>query len=324
MTPNLDFFDRVSVLIVGDIMLDRYLWGDIRRISPEAPVPIVEIAKETYTAGGAANVANNLSALGVRCEIFGVVGDDADGAELQNLFQERNVAFDAQLIRAKISTITKTRIVAQRQQLCRLDKESRPECYSISETGLLGLLTEKAAQYDAVILSDYAKGVISQQVIETLRRVRLEHKIFLALDPKPSRPLEINGFDLLTPNYAESIALSGLADYGQAKLGPDDIAAAILERHHPENLVMTMGEKGMLLRTLSGKSQYFPAVVRQVADVCGAGDTVISMLTAAMAAGIAVEDAVNLANVAAGIVVGKLGTATVTRDELNLALKAAI
>lgn len=322
MTHNLDFFNNVSVLIVGDVMLDRYLWGDIRRISPEAPVPIVEISRETHTAGGAANVANNLAALGVRCELFGVVGNDANGVELQALFQQQKVLFDYRLARTSTPTITKTRIVAQRQQLCRLDKESNPEAYSLAEAGLLGLLAEKAAKYDAVILSDYAKGVISQAVIDTLRQVRAEHKTFIALDPKPLRPLDISGLDLLTPNLGEGLQLSGLSAYGQKGPTTDEIATGILNRHHPECLVMTMSEKGMLLRTKAGKSQHFPTVVREVADVSGAGDTVISTLTACMAAKLPPEEAVHIANTAAGVVVGKLGTATCTRKELLLAFEA--
>jgi D-beta-D-heptose 7-phosphate kinase/D-beta-D-heptose 1-phosphate adenosyltransferase len=323
MTPRLDFLDRVSVLIVGDIMLDRYVWGDIRRISPEAPVPVVEIDRETHTAGGAANVANNLAALGVRCELFGLVGNDANGIELQALLQQQKVGFDPRLACARAPTITKTRIIAQRQQVCRLDKEADPEAYSIMGAGLLSLLVEKAPRYDAVILSDYAKGAISQPILDALRQVRAEHRTFLALDPKPLRPLEIGGMDLLTPNYRESIVLSGLGDHGWKHPGLEEISAAILARHNPGCLVMTMGDKGMLLHLRNGQPRHFPTVVRQVADVSGAGDTVISTLTAAIAAGVAPDEAVAIANAAAGIVVGKLGTATATREELAQALEAA-
>jgi D-beta-D-heptose 7-phosphate kinase/D-beta-D-heptose 1-phosphate adenosyltransferase len=321
--PDLNFFDRLSVLVVGDAMLDRYQWGSIRRISPEAPVPIVDVERETHTAGGAANAASNLAALGVRCELFGVIGDDAAGEELRALLQQRQVIFDPRLVRSAATTITKTRIVAQRQQICRLDKESKPETYSLGETGLLGLLAEKAAHYDAVILSDYAKGVVSQPVIDTLRQVRMKYRTFLALDPKPVRPLEIGGLDLLTPNHGEGLQLSGLVGAARTDAAAAKIAAAIIERHQPECLVMTLGENGMLLRTRRGVSRHFPTRVRQVADLSGAGDTVIATLTAALAAGIAPEEAVAIANLAAGVVVEKLGTATVTRQELRQAFEAA-
>ena len=325
MTSNLDFFDRLSVLVVGDAMLDRYQWGNIRRISPEAPVPIVEVERETHTAGGAANAASNLAAFGVRCELFGLIGDDLAGMELQALLQRRGVIFDPRLVRkaAAASTITKTRIVAQRQQICRLDREASPESYSLVAAGLLDLLAEKAVKYDAVIISDYAKGVISQPVIDTLRQVRAKHRTFLALDPKPVRPLDISGLDLITPNHGEALVLSGLSRHDRTDLGAEEIAAAILLRHSPECLVMTLGEKGMLLRTRLGLARHFPTVVRQVADLSGAGDTVIATLTAALAAGAAPEEAVAIANVAAGVVVGKLGTATITRKELMQALEAA-
>jgi len=316
MIPDLDFLDRVSVLIVGDIMLDRYLWGDIRRISPEAPVPVVEVDRETHTAGGAANVASNLVALGVRCELFGVVGNDGGGGELQALLRARNVIFDPQLARAGTPTITKTRIVAQRQQVCRLDRESNFASYSIAETGLLELLAGKAAQYDAVIISDYAKGVITQPVVDTLRRVRARKGNLLAFDPKPSRPLDLDGMDLLTPNRGEAIQLAGLVAPGREGPELNEIAEQVLARHHPECLVITLGEQGMLLRTRQGVIRHFPTVVRQVADVSGAGDTVIATLTAALAGGLSPEQAVDVANIAAGIVVGKLGTATVTREEI--------
>jgi D-beta-D-heptose 7-phosphate kinase/D-beta-D-heptose 1-phosphate adenosyltransferase len=322
MTPNLDFLDRVSVLVVGDVMLDRYMWGNVRRISPEAPVPIVEIDRETHTAGGAANVALNLRSLGVRCELFGLAGNDMNGTELQALLQQHNVLFDPRLARPDAPTITKTRIVAHRQQLCRVDKESDPDAYSIAKAGLLGLLVEKAAKYDAVILSDYAKGVISQQVIDVLRQLREQKRTYLALDPKPTRPLDISGLDLLTPNRGESIQLAGLTAAGRKGPGLEEIVEAILNRHHPECLVITLSEEGMLLRMREGVTKHFPTAVRQVADVSGAGDTVIATLTAAMAAGVAPEEALTIANVAAGIVVGKLGTATVTRPELLKAFAA--
>ena len=321
MTANLDFFDRISVLVVGDVMLDRYLWGDVRRISPEAPVPIVEIERETHTAGGAANVALNLSALGVRCELFGIIGTDSNGMELQTLLKAQKVAFDPCLACEKSPTITKTRIIAHRQQLCRLDKESQPDYYSVVEAGLLDLLATKAAQYDAVILSDYAKGMISQPVVDLLRRLRLKHRTFLALDPKPPRPLDICGMDLLTPNRSEAIQLAGLI--AQSPIKPDyaEVASKIIERHRPECLVMTLSEHGMLLRVRQGAPQLFPTVAHQVADVSGAGDTVVAALSAAIAAGVPAAEAVHIANAAAGVVVNKLGTATVTRHELLTAMR---
>lgn len=323
MTPpaiSLDFLDRLSVLVVGDVMLDRYIWGDIRRISPEAPVPVVEVDRETHTAGGAANVAHNLAALGVKCELFGLVGTDASGAELQAMLAAQGVAFDGRLARPEVPTITKTRVVAQRQQVCRLDREGPPAGYAASTAGLLGLLAEKAAAHDAVILSDYAKGVIDQALVDALREVRRQRGTFLGLDPKPTRPLEIAGMDLLTPNRGEAVQLAGLPPAGRHWPSYDELVGKIMARHRPRRLVLTLSEQGMLLREEGGLSCLVPTVAHQVADVSGAGDTVMAVLTAAMAGGLAAVDAVRLANAAAGVVVGKLGTATLTRAELLAAL----
>lgn len=322
MIPNLDFLDRVSVLVVGDIMLDRYVWGDVRRISPEAPVPVVEVQRETHTAGGAANVAVNLAALGVRCGVFGLMGDDVHGRELDALFVERGISYDRRLVSTRVPTITKTRIIAQRQQVCRLDQEAGYGAYSLEANGFLDLLAEQAAKYDAIILSDYAKGVLGQAVVDRMRAVRTERGCFLALDPKPSRPLEIGGFDLITPNRAEAAQLAKLSDFERASLDSTGIARRVIELHAPKCLVMTLSEHGMLLSHGGGAPRIFPTVARQVADVSGAGDTVVAVLTAAMAAGVAPEAAVQVANSAAGVVVGKLGTATVSRQELWTATSA--
>ncbi len=317
---NLSFLDQVSVLVVGDIMLDRYLWGTVRRISPEAPVPVMEVQRETATAGGAANVALNLASLGVRTEVFGLIGGDASGEEVAGLLSARGVQLDARLRRPGISTITKCRVVAQRQQVCRLDWEARPDQYSLSQPEDLGLLAEKAAGYDAVILSDYAKGAISQPIIDCLRTVAGARPLFLAMDPKPKRALNLRGMNLLTPNRGEALELSGLLPDSTEAGSLEELCRHIHQRCEPEHLVITLSEEGILLSSRAGSHRRFPTVAREVADVSGAGDTVVSTLTAAMAAGIAPADAVHVANVAAGLVVAKLGTATVTRAELATAL----
>ncbi len=317
---NLDFLERVSVLVVGDIMLDRYLWGGVRRISPEAPVPVVEVHRESATAGGAANVALNLASLGVRTEVFGLLGDDASGREVAGLLGRHGVTLDGRLVRSGLNTITKGRVMAQRQQVCRLDWEARPEAYALRPAEL-DLLAERAAGHDAVILSDYAKGVIGQPVIDRLREVAAQRKLFLALDPKPKRELEVRGMNLLTPNRGEAVELSGLSPDAAAAAALDDACLAIQGRYDPEHLVVTLSEEGILLWSRNGARRRFPTVAREVADVSGAGDTVVATLTAALAAGLPAADAVHLANVAAGLVVAKLGTATVTRPELAAAME---
>jgi D-beta-D-heptose 7-phosphate kinase/D-beta-D-heptose 1-phosphate adenosyltransferase len=317
---NLSFLDQVSVLVVGDVMLDRYLWGGVRRISPEAPVPVVEVQRESATAGGAANVALNLAALGVRAEVFGLLGDDASGREVAGLLGQHGVTLDDRLVRPGLHTITKSRVMAQRQQVCRLDWEARPDRYALTATEL-DLLAERAAAHHAVILSDYAKGVIAQPVVDRLREVARRQGLFLAMDPKPKRALDVSGMHLLTPNRGEAIELSGLSADAAGAASLDELCEAIQHRYNPEHLVVTLSEEGILLWSRTGARRRFPTVAREVADVSGAGDTVVATLTAALAAGVVPADAVHLANVAAGLVVAKLGTATVTRAELATALE---
>lgn len=318
---NLAFLDQVSVLVVGDVMLDRYLWGSVRRISPEAPVPVVEVQRESATAGGAANVALNLAALGVRTEVFGLVGNDNSGREVGDLLAGRGVAFRPELARRGVTTITKTRVMTQRQQVCRLDWEARPEHYAL-DPALLDLLAERVVAHDAVILSDYAKGVIGQPVVDRVRDLTRSRRLFVAMDPKPKRSLDVSGLNLLTPNRGEAVELSGLTDDLARTASIETICAEIRRKYDPEHLVITLSEEGILLSPRQGEHRRFPTVAREVADVSGAGDTVVATLTAALAAGQSPAASVQIANVAAGLVVAKLGTATVSRSELSLALSA--
>lgn len=317
---NLDFLDRSRILVVGDVMLDRYILGEARRISPEAPVPVVEVRGETHTAGGAANVALNLSALGVRCELFGIAGDDNNGRELQGILAGHGVEFDPALCRSGCPTITKARVLAHRQQICRLDWECKPASYTLGEREMQ-LLEEKARSCQAVILADYAKGVITQTLVDRLRDVCREAGIFLALDPKPKRPLNVAHLDLITPNRGEALLMAGLSPDTPSDVDVEVVARTLLDRHAPRFLVVTLSEEGMLLATQAGGIVRFPTAAREVADVSGAGDTVIAVLTAGLAGGLAPAEAVRAANAAAGVVVSKLGTATLNRAELAAALK---
>jgi len=317
--PDLGFLRGVSVLVVGDVMLDRYLWGDIHRISPEAPVPVVEIQRETHTAGGAANVALNLAALGVRCELFGVIGNDANGAELRALLASRGVVHDPALVRPATPTITKTRVIAQRQQVCRLDREAQPEGYSLSDLDTLSLLAAKIPSYRAVIVSDYAKGSIDQPLINRVRQETAAANVFLALDPKPKRALDVSGFDLITPNRTEAWQFAEM----EGRIGDpahlSEVCRRIQSKYQPKYLVITLSEQGMLLVPRDGATTSYPTAARQVADVSGAGDTVVATLTAGFAGGLTPEESVRLANLAAGVVVSKLGTAVVTPEEIATA-----
>jgi rfaE bifunctional protein kinase chain/domain len=308
---------RLRILVVGDVMLDHYIWGDATRISPEAPVPVVHIENETHTAGGAANVALNVAALGARVELCGAIGNDKEGDQLREILRAKKVEFD-EGFRTKTPTIVKTRVIVRHQQLCRLDKESVRRNYGLESVRpkIRTALREKAAKADAVILSDYAKGYLSNTIVTDLRDAAHRAGRFAAWDPKPQGRIQVPELDLITPNRKEAVELSGLS------LTEDDgnpeamICRHVWERFRPRHLVITLGADGMLLSREGRIEKRIPTAAREVYDVSGAGDTVIATLTLAMAAGADLETAAHFANAAAGVVVGKIGTAVVTPDEL--------
>ncbi len=320
----LEKLTRLRILVVGDVMLDHYLWGDATRISPEAPVPVVHIQRETHTLGGAANVALNVATLGAKVELCGAVGNDENGARLCKILREHHVEFD-EGFRTTTPTIIKTRVIVRNQQLCRLDKEDLRSNYALAslQPNTRHKLKTKAAEADAVILSDYAKGYLSTEIANDIRDSAHRAHKFVAWDPKPQGRIQTTDLDLMTPNRAEAAELSGLS------LGEDDrgveaqVCRQIWEKYRPKHLVITLGGDGMLLSREGKAEKHIPTAAREVYDVSGAGDTVIAALTLAMAAGADLESAAHFANAAAGVVVGKLGTATVTPEELLAQLSHA-
>jgi D-beta-D-heptose 7-phosphate kinase/D-beta-D-heptose 1-phosphate adenosyltransferase len=306
------------LLVIGDVMLDHYQWGDVTRISPEAPVPVVNILNETDTVGGAANVANNVAALGATVEVVGAIGRDANGAKLQAHLRKNRIAFDPHFLCKDTKTITKTRVIVRQQQLCRLDYEDPPGVYRnrVLHAKNLKRLEDKIARVDGVILSDYAKGMLTTEVIgRVVAMVRAGGK-FIALDPKPSSGNRYRDLDLLTPNRKEAIELAGLPFASDDEVDFSRVCARIWAHYRPRNLVITLGSQGMLISNRGKVVGTIPTAARQVYDVSGAGDTVIAALTLALTSGASLEQAAHFANAAAGVVVGKLGTATVTPREL--------
>ena len=306
---------RLRILVVGDVMLDRYIWGDATRISPEAPVPVIDVDRETWTAGGAGNVALNIASLGASCTVSGYFGDDDAGRKLAAALEQKKISTlttpgDGQ-------TIVKTRVMVQRQQLCRIDRESTPSTYEISAAQAEALLKKEFARCDAVILSDYAKGVLNDANIARITQLARVAGKFIALDPKPKRALAFHGLDLITPNRRESLQLAGIELPPHTPFPAAEVCAKLHERYATKHLVITLGEDGMLLSAGGKILKTIPTAAREVFDVSGAGDTSLAALVLALTAGAKLEDAAHFANAAAGVVVAKLGTATVTPAELS-------
>ncbi|PHX86838.1 MAG: hypothetical protein CK538_01075 [Opitutia bacterium] len=305
----------LRILVIGDVMLDRYLWGDATRISPEAPVPVVDITRESVTAGGAANVALNLASLGARTTVAGYFGADAAGRSLVATLAEKKIATLS--TPGSAQTIVKTRVLVQRQQLCRLDRESPPSAYAVTADAAEKLLRTAIRSHDAVIFSDYAKGILSDELVARITTLARAAGKLVALDPKPKHALTFHGLDLITPNKREALKLSGLHPAPGTPFPAAEVCARLHEKFATKHLVITLGEDGMLLSSEGKILKTIPTAAREVYDVSGAGDTALAALVLALAAGATLETAAHFANAAAGVVVGKLGTATVTPAELK-------
>lgn len=305
----------LRILVIGDVMLDRYLWGDATRISPEAPVPVVDIIRESVTAGGAANVALNLASLGARTTVAGYFGADAAGRSLVATLTEKKIATLS--TPGSAQTIVKTRVLVQRQQLCRLDRESPPAAYAVTADAAEKLLRTSIRSHDAVIFSDYAKGILSDELVARITTLARAAGKLIALDPKPKHALAFHGLDLITPNKREALELAGLHPAPGTPFPAAEVCARLHEKFATKHLVITLGEDGMLLSTGGKILKIIPTAAREVYDVSGAGDTALAALVLALAAKASLVTAAHFANAAAGVVVGKLGTATVTPTELK-------
>ena len=314
----LEAFRSLRVLVIGDVMLDHYIWGEVNRISPEAPVPVIHVMRETHTAGGAANVALNLAALGVKAALIGTLGDDEAGRKLVAILAAAGVDASGCGVDPAAPTIVKTRVIARTQQLCRIDREAVRAAYALDASAALDEMLEAAvAGADAIILSDYAKGVVTQALLDRLMPLAAKRGVLLAVDPKPARHLDFHGVGLITPNRHEALELAGLPEPGLGETYPlEQICQRIHELHAPKLLVITLGADGMAVCREGKVEAVLATAAREVFDVSGAGDTVIATLTAALAAGATAEAAARLANLAAGVVVSHMGTATAALEDL--------
>lgn len=315
LVKYIDAFPGTQVLVIGDIMMDEYIWGDVSRISPEAPVPVVEVRHETKMLGGAANVCHNIVSLGGKCILCGVIGEDATGREIVEKVKTLASVTDGIISEADRPTSIKTRIVAHNQQVVRFDREKKTKISSESVHRLLNFVRELKGGIHAILVADYGKGVISGDLMRGLRDLVRDSGIILGVDPKVGNFEHYHEIDVITPNHHEAGAYCRIEIVDQETL----ILAGrqMLDELRCRSVLITQGKDGMTLFEKSGEMSHIPTVARKVFDVTGAGDTVISTFCLGLAAGMDLKAAAVLSNFAAGIVVGEVGTSTVKADELK-------
>lgn len=316
----IDRFPRSGVLVVGDIMADHFIWGRVSRISPEAPVPVVEVKKDDFMLGGCANVLNNIVSAGGRAYMAGVVGADETGTRLLKEFRGRGVDTAGIVVEDGRPTTLKTRIVAHGQQVVRFDREDRQPVKPGSVRRILSYIHSVRDELGAIVISDYSKGVVTRPLLDGIRKEVAGRPIFTCVDPKQRDFSLYEGFDVITPNHHEA----GNAAGEEIQDGQDHVRVGmkLMRESAFRAILITRGEAGMSLfeREQGVRHTAFPAEAREVFDVTGAGDTVIGVFALCLAAGGSFREAAYLANHAAGIVVGKVGTATVSREELKKVL----
>lgn len=327
MNPLLKYLEKFSgvrVLVVGDLMVDNYIWGNVSRISPEAPVPVVEVTEESIRLGGAANVFNNIIALDGRAELCGVIGPDEPGRWLQGEVKRCGASPDGLVVEPGRPTIQKTRIVAHSQQVVRFDREKRQPIASSSERKIFEFISDQIEstqdRFDCLILSDYAKGVITQGLVKDLLHLTQKNGIPVVVDPKVSHMDYYREVTVVTPNHLEASQASGVEITDERSLM--EAGQRLLKRLNSEAVLITRGERGMSLFEKNGAITHIPAMAKAVFDVTGAGDTVVSTLALALGSGASLLEAASLANHAAGVVVGIVGTATVSREMLRDAVNS--
>ena len=322
-------FNKAKVLVIGDLILDQYIWGSVERVSPEAPVPVLWAKKRTYVPGGASNVANNIASLGGKACLLGVVGDDPQARTFMSTLKNRAIDTDGIFVEKGRQTIMKTRIIAGHQQVVRVDWEDTVPIKAETRERLQDFIQKKVKDFDAVIIEDYGKGLLDDFLLHVITNESHKQKKIVTVDPKEDNFEYYRGATCITPNRKETqnaIRYLKMKDAkGEFKIYNDSLVEdcdidkagkTILDHLELESLLITLGEHGMRLFEAGKKPLYIPTVARKVFDVSGAGDTVIATFTLCLAAGASKKDAAHLANFAAGIVVEKVGTETTNKEEL--------
>ena len=314
-------FKKKRILVIGDVMLDEFIWGKVSRISPEAPVPVVEVTSETAYPGGAANVARNLKEFCAEAHVLGIIGEDRYGTQLRQIMTEMDLAVDCLLQDPTYSTIVKTRIVARQQQMVRVDREVITPVSATLLHSALTRLESIAPNVDAFIFEDYAKGLLSQEFVTQATRIIVATGKVVTADPNPKNPLQWHGLTAIKPNRSEAFRCAEIVENDpdndftpQSRL--PEVSQRLLEKWQTEHLLITLGENGMVLFERDAEPYHIPTRAQEVYDVSGAGDTAIALFTLALASGTTPREAAEISNHASSVVVGKLGTATLTPTEL--------
>ncbi|MDH4475851.1 MAG: PfkB family carbohydrate kinase [Verrucomicrobiaceae bacterium] len=321
-----ELFEKCRILVIGDVMLDHFIWGNVRRISPEAPVPVVEVTKETWYPGGAANVARNIAPFSKHVHLMGRVGRDGAADKLRELLVVDAVDPSPLLVSDEVPTISKARVTARQQQIVRVDRERLLKLTEVELEEVERRLRALVPVLDAVIIEDYGKGFVTAELVEVIAKVAGETGLIVTVDPSPHNPLTWRGVSLVKPNRLEAFAAAGLND-SLMPLAPAEnpelleVGRVLMEKWDTPKILITLGEQGMLLFEREKAPHHIPTRAREVFDVSGAGDTAIALLTLALAAGQDAVAAAEIANRASGVVVGKLGTARLTPEELVAAFE---
>jgi rfaE bifunctional protein kinase chain/domain len=317
----LDGAPSKRITVIGDLMLDEFVWGKVGRISPEAPVPVVEVTGESFYPGGAANVARNLREFVDRVAIIGLLGKDPSGQQLQELLTRQKIDISNAIEDESFRTILKTRIIALHQQVVRVDREKIVSPSSAQIAKVVADVRNSIRQTDAIIFEDYGKGLVTTELVSQIaREARAAGKI-VAADPNPRHSVDWHGVTVVKPNRAEAFLASGVPWREPDEAPPEDAdlrraGEGLLEKWDTKYVLITLGEHGMMLFQQNEAPHYIPTKARQVFDVSGAGDTAIALFTLGLVCGATPIEAAEIANHGSAVVVSKLGTATVTRDEL--------
>jgi len=326
LEAHIQSFSEKHILVLGDVMLDRFVWGNVERISPESPVPVVEVTHEDFYPGGAANVARNLLPFAGKVSVMGVVGLGADGEKLCEILAEKGVDHSGIVVADDRQTTVKTRVIARSQQVVRIDREDRHPVTAEIRQRAVDYLREHLDSLDAIILQDYGKGFITQALVDQIAEITAGKNLTITVDPNPNNLLDWKGVTAIKPNRHEAFKVAGLPE--SLITSPPDkdatllgLAATLFEKWDTDQILITLSELGMVLFERGAEPFHIPPTAHEVFDVSGAGDTAVSLFTLALAVGTSPADAAMISNYASGVVVGKVGTATLDREELAAACK---